>query len=143
MNVYKKSILIIGIITIIGIAGFFVWNYLQSKPDEKETKKQETIEELLEKSVDTEVISTNLADEGLAKVKLKIITTSKKNAKELTKLSFLTESTIIKYFNGLTKQEMTGPGAIEAIESKLKDDLNKALGHEYVTKVYIVEHMVQ
>lgn len=143
MNVYKKSILIIGIITIIGIAGFFVWNYLQSKPDEKETKKQETIEELLEKSVDTEVISTNLADEGLAKVKLKIITTSKKNAKELTKLSFLTESTIIKYFNGLTKQEMTGPGAIETIESKLKDDLNKALGHEYVTKVYIVEHMVQ
>lgn len=143
MNVYKKSILIIGIITIIGIAGFFVWNYLQSKSDEKETKKQETIEELLEKSVDTEVISTNLADEGLAKVKLKIITTSKKNAKELTKLSFLTESTIIKYFNGLTKQEMTGTGAIETIESNLKDDLNKALGHEYVTKVYIVEHMVQ
>jgi flagellar protein FliL len=143
MNVYKKSILIIGIITIIGIAGFFIWNYMLSKPDDKETKKQETIEELLEKSVDTEVITTNLADDGLAKMKFKIITTSKKNAEELTKLSFLTESTIIKYFNGLTKQEMTGPGAIEAIENKLKDDLNKALGLEHITKVYIVEHMVQ
>jgi flagellar protein FliL len=143
MNVYKKSILIIGIITIIGVAGFFTWNYLQTKPDEKETKKQETIENLLEKSVETETITTNLADVGLAKMKFKIITNSKKNAEELTKLSFLTESTIIKYFNGVTKQEMTGTGAIETIENKLKDDLNKALGHEYVTKVYIVEHMVQ
>jgi flagellar protein FliL len=142
MNVYKKSILIIAIITIIGIAGFFTWNYLQTKPD-KETKKQETIEELLEKSVDTEVIATNLADQGMAKMKFKIITTSKKNAEELTKLSFLTESTIIKYFNGLTKKEMTGPGAIESIETKLMDNLNKALGHEYVTRIYIVEHMVQ
>jgi flagellar protein FliL len=143
MNVYKKSILIIAIITLVGIAGFLGWNYLQSKPEEKETKKQETIEELLEKSVDTEVITTNLADEGLAKMKFKIITTSKKNAEELTKLSFLTESTIIKYFNGMTKQEMTGPAAIETIESILKDELNQVLGHEYVTRVYIVEHMVQ
>jgi flagellar protein FliL len=143
MNVYKKSILIIGIITIIGIAGFFTWDYLKSKPDEKETTKQESIEEILEKSIDTEEITTNLADQGIAKMKFKIITTSKKNAEELTKLSFLTESTIIKYFNGMTKQEMTGQGAIETIETSLKDNLNKALGHEYVTKIYIVEHMVQ
>ncbi|MHC0038172.1 flagellar basal body-associated FliL family protein [Pseudoneobacillus sp. C159] len=142
MNVYKKSILIIVVITLIGIGGFFIWDHFLSGKNDKGAK-EETIDELIKKSVDTETITTNIADGGFVKIKFKLITNTAKNAEELRKLPFLTESTIIKYFNGLKKKEIIGPEGFFKIETEVKAELNKSIGHDFVTKVYIVDNVVQ
>lgn len=141
MKLLKKVMIIIGI-TIIGIGGYFLWDYLYSPKEAKVTDKP-TIEELLEQSVDTETITTNFADSGYIKAQFKIITTSPKNAEELKKLSFLVESTMIKSINGMKKVEASGPKGFALLESRLRDDLNKNLGDKYISHVYIVDLLLQ
>ncbi|NMD69125.1 hypothetical protein HHO41_02405 [Bacillus sp. DNRA2] len=143
MNLLKKSLLIIGIITIIGVGAFFVWYFLNA-PDETKNQDDLSIEELQEISLDTEPIMTNLADGNFVKAQFKIVTKSKKTAEEITKLNFRVENTIIKNINGLKKEEIIGLDHFADLEENLKNDLNKEFdSKDYITKVYIVELLVQ
>ncbi len=143
MNLYLKSFLIIAVISIIGVGGFFAWNHFNSPAEEKAKVEKPTIDEVLKKSVDTEEITTNFADGGFIKTKFKIITTSENNAEEIKKLDFRVEDTIIKSFNSMKKEEASGPKGFTLIEKSLKDKLNKELGSNYITRVYMVDKMIQ
>ncbi|PFP30800.1 hypothetical protein COJ96_02220 [Bacillus sp. AFS073361] len=140
MNLYKKSMLIIGIITLVGVGGYFGWEKLNAP---KEEIKEPTAEELLEQSVDTEMITTNFADEGFIKMRFKIITKSKKDAEEIGKLQFHIESSIIQYVNNIKKEEANGPKGLTLIENNLQKVLNQELGTNYITRVYMIDKVVQ
>jgi flagellar protein FliL len=144
MNLLKKSILIVAAITIIGVGAFFVWYYLNAPEETKNNADDITVDELVEISVDTEIISTNLADGKFIKAKFKIITKSKKTAEEVEKLNFRVENTIIKSLNSLTKEQVIGLDGLTAIEKNLKKELNKEFdSKDSITRVYIVESIVQ
>lgn len=142
MKLYLKSILIIGVITVIGVGGYFIWQYIQT-PKEAAAKEAPTAEELLERSFDTEEITTNFKDGGFIKTKFKIVTTSKDHAEEMKKLEFRIESAVIQYINEINKDSINEPNGILAFEDNLKTELNKELGHKYITRVYIIEKIVQ
>lgn len=143
MKLYLKSIMIMGIITVIGVGGFLGWRYFENKPKETAKETAPTIDELLKKSVDTEAITTNFVDGGFVKAQFKIITTSEKQAEEVTKLTFRVESSIINSLNGMKKKDALGPDGFALIENNVKNELNKELGGNYVTKVYTVDLLVQ
>ena len=142
MKLYLKSLLIIGVITVIGVGGYFVWQYLQT-PKEAVAKEAPTAEELLARSFDTEEITTNFKDGGFIKSKFKIVTTTKDQAEDLNKLGFQVESTIIQYINEINKDSVNQPDGIMAFEDNIKTELNKELHHNYITRVYIIEKIVQ
>ncbi|WP_251554548.1 flagellar basal body-associated FliL family protein [Neobacillus muris] len=142
MKLYIKSIVIIGIITVAGLGGYFGWEYFQ-KPKDAEAKESPSAEELLAMSVDTESITTNFKDGGFIKTKFKLITTSKDKAEELKKLEFRIESTIIQYINEVDKENVNGPDGIISLEDNLKTELNKELGDDSITKVYMIEKIIQ
>lgn len=144
MNLLKKSLLIVGIITILGISAFFVWYFLNA-PDETNRNSDElSVEELLEISIDTKPITTNLADGSMIKTQFKIVTDSKDHAEEIKKLNFRMESTIIKSLNGLKKKDVIGLEGFTSIQENLKTELNHEFeDKEIITKVYIVDLMVQ
>jgi flagellar protein FliL len=152
MNLLKKTMLVIGIITVFGVAGYAVWDQLFTS--EKEVKAKDTnqnidvvldqpVNELIEQSVDTETITTNFVDQGFIKTKFKIITSSKQNAEEIKKLQFLVESTIIKSLNEMKQEEAKGLQGFTYIETMLKDKLNKELGKDYITRVYTIDLLIQ
>ncbi|WP_318507815.1 flagellar basal body-associated FliL family protein [Bacillus sp. T3] len=144
MNLLKKSILIVAIITIIGVGAFFAWHLLNNADEEKKNSEELTVEELLEISIDTEPITTNLADGSIIKIDFKIVTDSKNSAEEMEKLKFRVESTIIKSLNGMKKKDVIGLEGFTAIQDKLKNELNKEfVSKDMITKVYIVDLLVQ
>lgn len=144
MNLLKKSILIVGIITIIGVGAFFTWYLLNNKDEDKKNSEELSVEELLEISIDTEPITTNLADGSIIKIDFKIVTDSKDSAEEMEKLKFRVESTIIKSLNGMKKHDVIGLEGFTLIQDKLKNELNKEfVSKDMITKVYIVDLLVQ
>lgn len=143
MKVYKLSIILLISITLVGLGGYFAWDYFNSSKKESATQKEKTIEEILEQSVDTMPVTTNFADGGFLKAQFKLITTSKKNAEELSKLLFKVESTIIKTINGIKMDEARGPEGFTLMEEKIKEALNKDFGSDYITRVYIVDTVSQ
>lgn len=144
MNLLKKSLMIIGIITIIGVGAFFVWYFLNESNEVKSNQDDLSVEELLEISLDTETITTNLADGNFIKAKFKIVTKSKKTAEEIGKLNFRIENTIIKNINGLNKEDVIGFEQFTSLEENLKKELNKEFDSKgYITRVYIVDFVVQ
>ncbi|WP_147535404.1 flagellar basal body-associated FliL family protein [Bacillus marasmi] len=143
MNLLKKSLLIIGSITFIGVGAFFVWFALNA-PSETKNQDEVSIEELLEISLDTKPITTNLADGNFMQAKFKIVTKSQKTAEEISKLNFRIENTIIKNINSLKKNEVIGIKGFKSLEESIENDLNKEFdSKDYITRVYIVDFLVQ
>jgi flagellar protein FliL len=152
MNLFKKTILVIGIITVLGVGGYVVWDQLFTSEKEVKAKDinqsmdtvlDQPVDELIEQSIDTETITTNFVDKGFIKTKFKIITSSKEKAEEIKKLQFLVESTIIKSLNEMKQEEAKGLQGFTYIETILKDKLNKELGKDYITRVYTVDLLIQ
>jgi flagellar FliL protein len=143
MKLYIKSLMIIGIITIIGVGGLFGWKYYQNHSKQSASRALPTIDELLKQTVDTEAITTNFVDGGFVKTQFKIVTTSQKNAEEITKLPFRVESSVINSLNAMKKEEALGPNGFKLIENNVKNELNKELGGNYVTRVYATDLLVQ
>lgn len=145
MKLYMKTIIILVIITVIGISGYFVWQYLTA-PEKTEVKsKQEPvkIEELVEMSVDTDQITANFADGKYINVQFKLITKSKTDAEEIKKMSFKTTDAIIKTINQIKMTDAVGPKGFTLIEKSVKENLNKALGKDSITHVYLIDKLIQ
>ncbi|MCH6263918.1 flagellar basal body-associated FliL family protein [Neobacillus citreus] len=143
MKSLKLFLIAIGVLLLISIGGYFAYQHFLGPGQTKGEEELPTIDQVLEKSVDTENITTNFANGGFIKTKFKIITTSPKNAEEVKKLQFLVESSIIKTINRMTKEESVGSAGITLIEENVKEELNKELGEKYVTRVYLTDELIQ
>jgi flagellar FliL protein len=144
MNLLKKSMMIVGMITIICVGTFMVWYFLNAPNETKQNQDDIPVDELLEISIDTKMITTNLADGNFIKAKFKIVTNSKKTAQEMGKLNFRVENTIIKHINGLEKEDVIGLESFTKLEENLQNELNKEFdSKDYITRVYIVDLLVQ
>lgn len=145
MKLYVKSLLILVVITVIGVGGYFVWHQITHPAQAEANSKaaQQTVDDLINESVDTDSITTNFADGGFIKAQFKLITTSQNNAQEIQKLSFRIEDTIIQTINQIKRADAVGPKGFTLIENNVKNDLNKALGGNYITRVYLVDKLIQ
>ena len=145
MKLHVKTILILVVITAIGVSGYFLWQHFKNA-DQNEAKSKDslvTVDDLINVSVDTEEITTNFADGDIIQVRFKLITKSEIHAEEIEKINFTTQDSIIQTINQIKKSDAVGPNGFTMIENNVKDDLNKALGEDLITRVYLVEKLIQ
>ncbi|RHW39638.1 flagellar basal body-associated protein FliL [Lysinibacillus yapensis] len=126
-------------ITLIGVVVFVLLTQFNKQSAEVEP----SIDEIVEASVDVPQITTNLADNSIAMISLKIQTDSKKAAEELTKRDFQTKNIVITLLSEMTKEDLKGKDGKLSFESTLKSQLNELMQEGKVQQVYITSYIIQ
>lgn len=132
-------IIILIAITLIGVVAYFVIANF-TKVD---SPKEPTIDEILEYSIDTEEITTNLNDGSYLVIKLKIQTDSKDTKEELEKRSFQIDNILIQELASMKAEQFTSKEGLLEVEDLLKMRLNEIVQTGTVQKVYITNRIVQ
>ncbi|MGN7386808.1 flagellar basal body-associated protein FliL [Sporosarcina sp. SAFN-015] len=133
------ALIIVVTLTLVGIIGLILT--LQLKGDSVE--KEPTIDEILEASVDVPEIMTNLSGRQFIKISLKIQTTDKKAAEELTKRDFQVQNIVIQELSEMTSKDFEGKAGKQAFEDSIKSQLNPLMQEGEIEKVYIVSYIIQ
>lgn len=127
-------------ITLIGVVIFVLltqFNKQQAAPPEP------TIDEILEASVDVPELTTNLADNSIVRLTLKLQTDSKEVAEELVKRDFQTNNIIIEELAEMTKKDLDGKQGKVMFESTIKSKINELMQEGEVQQVYITSYIIQ
>lgn len=127
------------VITLAGAGAFiYIWKFTG---DEK--GKEQSIEEILESSVDVEEITTNLATDNFIRISFKIQTDSKKAKEELDKRDFQVKNIINQELSEKTTEDLKGKNGQIKLENDLKDKINELMQEGKVVQVYIVNSLLQ
>ncbi|RKD24215.1 hypothetical protein BEP19_07365 [Ammoniphilus oxalaticus] len=142
MNLFRRSILIMVAIAAIAVISLSAWNYLKNTGSRNEVKAQ-TAENWVERTVETEPITTNLLEGGWIKVQFAIETDSPKIKQTLENTSFQTQSIILKIVAQLKREQLGGQAGLQLVEEAVRDKLNETLGGQRVLRVYTTDRLIQ
>lgn len=144
MNLFQKSIIIIVSIALLGVGSFTVWHMLKTEPSsQKESGKVASAAELVERTVETEVITTNLDGGGMIKIRFAIEADSPETKETLEKTRFQTQSIIIKILSQLNQEKLAGEKGLQLVENAIQEKLNNSLEGEKIVKVYTTDRIIQ
>jgi flagellar FliL protein len=132
-------LIIVVTLTLVGIIGLVL--ALQLKGDSVE--KEPTIDDIIEASVDVPEIMTNLSGREFIRISLKIQTTDKKAAAELSKRDFQVQNIVIQELSEMTSKDFEGKAGKQAFEDSIKSQLNPLMQEGEIEKVYIVSYIIQ
>ncbi|MDI7741669.1 flagellar basal body-associated protein FliL [Lysinibacillus fusiformis] len=127
-------------ITLIGVVIFVLLTQFNKQTA---TSEEPTIDEIVESSVDVTEITTNLADNSIIMLSLKLQTDSKEAAEELTKRDFQTKNLVITQLSEMTEADLKGKEGKTTFESTLKSQLNELMQEGEVQQVYITSYIIQ
>ncbi|WYP24956.1 flagellar basal body-associated protein FliL [Alkalihalobacillus sp. FSL W8-0930] len=127
-------------LAVAGGAVFLSWDYITA--GEKENAEP-TIDEIIERSYDTEELTTNLLNNGFVRSKYKIQLDSKDALHELEKRDFQVTNVIITTLSGKEATDLSGPDGKLALEEELKEQINELMQEGTVQKVYMTEWVLQ
>lgn len=105
-------------------------------------KKNPSIDEVLEVSVDIEEITTNLASNDFIRISFKIQTDNKKAKRELEKRDFQVKNAIIEELSEMKSEELKGRAGKHKLEDAIKTKINELMENGEIVKVYITSHVV-
>ncbi|MDN4494251.1 flagellar basal body-associated protein FliL [Ureibacillus aquaedulcis] len=128
-------------ITLIGVVVFVLLTQF-NKQTGTETHEP-SIDEIVEASVDVTEITTNLADNKVIMLSLKIQTDSKEAAEELTKRDFQTKNLVITQLSEMTEEDLKGKEGKTTFESTIKSQLNELMQEGEIQQVYITSYIIQ
>ncbi|QCR31804.1 flagellar basal body-associated protein FliL [Lysinibacillus sp. SGAir0095] len=132
-------LIILVTITLIGVVIFV----LLTQFNKQTTPQEPTIDEIVESSVDVTEITTNLADNSIIMLSLKIQTDSKEAAAELTKRDFQTKNLVLTQLSEMTEEDLKGKDGKTTFESTLKSQLNELMQEGEIKQVYITSYIIQ
>ncbi|WP_404330226.1 flagellar basal body-associated FliL family protein [Mesobacillus maritimus] len=108
-----------------------------------EKEKGLTVEDIIELSIDTDVITTNLASNHFAVVQFNILLDSKEAKIELEKRKPEVRAAVISILAGFTKNQLTGREGIANLEEELFSKLDVILESGQLERVLVTEFKVQ
>ncbi|MBO2534581.1 MULTISPECIES: flagellar basal body-associated protein FliL [Rummeliibacillus] len=126
-------------ITLIGVVAVVVVTQL----NKGSATEVQNIDDIVESSVDVEEITTNIADDNYIKIALKIQTTSKDAAEELTKRDFQVKSILIEELSEMTKKDLESKSGKEMLRNTLKTKINDLMQDGEVQQVYFTSYIIQ
>ncbi|HWI49677.1 MAG TPA: flagellar basal body-associated protein FliL [Rummeliibacillus sp.] len=126
-------------ITLIGVVAVVVITQLNKGT----ASSVQNIDDIVAESVDMEEITTNIADDNYVKIALKIQTSSKDAAAELTKRDFQVKSILIGELSEMSKADLEGKKGKEMLENTLKTKINELMQDGEVQQVYITSYIIQ
>lgn len=138
MKVLLISLLVLGAA---GAGAFFFLGKDAEGSDDKE--KQPSAEELAAMSIDTDIITTNLASPNFGIVQFNILLDSEKAKEEAAKRTPEVRAAIISTVAGFTKEELVGREGIAELEEQLKGKLADIIQTGKVDRVLVTEFKVQ
>lgn len=137
----NMKVIIIAVLTLAIIGGGAMF-YL--KEPQAESDKKPSAEEIAARSVDTDVITTNLASEdNYAVVQFNILLSTEKAKEEAEKRAPETKAAAISTIAGFTKKDLTGTDGIAALEKELYTKLNEIIQDGKVERVLVTEFKLQ
>lgn len=138
----KGLLVIVFVVAFIGAgAMFYLKKDLIFGP---ETEKAITAEELAELSIDTDVITTNLASaSNFAIVQFNILLSSEEAKEETEKRTPEVRAAIISTIAGLNKDQLIGGDGITTLEKELSAKLGKIVETGKVERVLVTEFKIQ
>ena len=108
-----------------------------------EIDKGKTIEELTELSIDTDIITTNLASSNFAVVQFNLLLSNDAAKEEMEKRTPEVRAAIISTLASFTKDQLTGEKGIVALEQELLTKLNNTVDAGKVDRVLVTEFKLQ
>jgi flagellar FliL protein len=140
----KLKVLVVLILVVAVIGGGAMFYLKKDLIFGPETEKAITAEELAELSIDTDVITTNLASaSNFAIVQFNILLSSEEAKEETEKRTPEVRAAIISTIAGLTKNQLVGGEGITTLEKELSSKLSKIVETGKVERVLVTEFKVQ
>lgn len=102
-----------------------------------------SIDEIVEATIEVPEITTNLADNRVVRMSLKIQTTSKDAAAELTKRIFQVQNIAIQELSEMEKKDLEGKQGKQIFQSSLKTRINELMQEGEVQEVYFTSFITQ
>lgn len=142
---YIALILILAIVLLFGVWFVLWWTTQQPKaqPKSGQAHAGESAEELLERTVDTPEIVTNLYSGNFIRIQFKLVLDSEETREELEKRMFQVEHTAIALLSSLTPDDIRGEQGLRNVEERLKARVNALLQTGKVERVITTKKMVQ
>ncbi|WP_142827601.1 flagellar basal body-associated FliL family protein [Planococcus soli] len=141
MGKLKKIIGVVIIAVVMGVGAAF---YFVQKDVEAEEEKPLSAEELAEMSIDTDVITTNLASPGnFGVVQFNILLSNTETKEEAEKRTAEVRAAVIATVASFTKDELIGESGITLIEEELAARLSEVFEKGKVDRVLVTEFKMQ
>ena len=142
----QVSLIILVALTLIALITFFLWP--MTTPSMVSGNQGMNVEdlsskELLELSVDTEQITTNLYTNDFIIVQLNILVDNKKARKEVENRMSEIRSAIISVLASKTPEDLQGEEGISALEEILFKRFNEILNEGSVVRVLTIDRQIQ
>lgn len=139
----KKILLLIFLSSalLIGVA-FGLWKIFLTE-EVKPIPGALTAEDLLEYTVETGDITTNLKSGGFIQVKFQIQGDSIEAKEELTNRMFQIRNIVIYTLSTMTKEELKGSEKTVALEHTIQEKMNEQLTDGQVMKVFTTKKLLQ
>ncbi|MEB2278532.1 flagellar basal body-associated protein FliL [Lysinibacillus xylanilyticus] len=135
------TMIIIVLVAIILIGGICFALFTQFNKPAKTLEP--TIDEIVEASVEIPEITTNLADNKVVRFSLKIQTSSKDAAAELTKRDFQVKNIVIQELSEMEQKDLEGKQGKQVFQKSLKTKINELMQEGEVQEVYFTSFITQ
>ncbi|MBM7094181.1 flagellar basal body-associated protein FliL [Bacillus sp. H-16] len=134
MVIILTTLTLIGAITLVIVTQFVNPTSADSEP---------TIDEMIQWSVETDEITTNLLSNNVIRTKFVIQLDSKKTKEEFEKRDFQVENIIIRVLSDRSASDFKGSESIVELEEELAGLFNDLLVSGSVESVYLRERIIQ
>jgi flagellar protein FliL len=139
----KKFIVFLFFTIIIVVIGTGAVLFYDNKALDSENDKGKTIEELTKLSIDTDIITTNLASSNFAVVQFNLLLSNDAAKEEMEKRTPEVRAAIISTVASFTKEQLTGEKGIVTLEQELLAKLNNTVDTGRVDRVLVTEFKLQ
>ncbi|MDR7072148.1 flagellar basal body-associated protein FliL [Fictibacillus barbaricus] len=126
-------------ISILGGAGYFAFKHFSTKTEAAEP----TADDLKDLMVETEEITTNLADQAYIKIKFNIETDSSDAKEELEKRLFQVNNLIIYEISNMKTADLSGQKGFIHLQNVLKEKISSLMQEGKIVRVYITQKIIQ
>jgi flagellar FliL protein len=138
-KVLNIVLLTMACLTIVAVISFY---YLNHKAES--ASKPPTIDDIAKNlSVETEEMTTNLADDKYIRIKFTIQVSNKEAKDELEKRQFQVKNTILYLLSNMTEKNLRGQAGLKQLESSLQQKLNALMTKGEVVHVYTTEKIIE
>ncbi|UFJ42134.1 flagellar basal body-associated FliL family protein [Brevibacillus humidisoli] len=142
-RLFNMALIIIIAITLLGVVAFVLWQtYLSPDKEAVAEARALTADELVEYTIDTGEITTNLLSNNFIIVRFSITADSKEAKEELEKRKPQVNQIIIKTLAGLTPDDIKGTDGLNKLEAKLMNQLSEVMQEGKIVQVILTKHVL-
>ncbi|WP_280768974.1 flagellar basal body-associated protein FliL [Salipaludibacillus daqingensis] len=133
-------LIILVALTLIGVIALVLYTQVFQ---EAEAEGEPTIDQVLERSVETEEITTNLLSNHIIRSQFVFQLENEGAKQELEKRNFQIENIIIQQLSDMRDADFQGSEGIKELEGRIRSEVNQIMQEGQVVQVYMNQRVIQ